>query len=104
MNKNVVFMKENKLFTQEQKKMILDTPLTVKCFDTPINDKDNEFFHYVNQEWENLLNTLNRIRTMAKETGDDYVLEVFMSMLPMSYIERLREAEEWIKELLNQNV
>ena len=73
--------------------MILDTPLTVECFDTPINDKDNEFFHYVNQEWENLLNTLNRIRTMAKETGDDYVLEVFMSMLPMSYIERLRETE-----------
>ena len=93
MNKNVVFMKENKLFTQEQKKMILDTPLTVECFDTPINDKDNEFFHYVNQEWENLLNTLNRIRMMAKETGDDYVLEFFMSMLPMSYIERLRETE-----------
>ena len=93
MNKNVIFMKENKLFTQEQKKMILDTPLTVECFDTPINDKDNEFFHYVNQEWENLLNTLNRIRTMAKETGDDYVLEGFMSMLPMSYIERLRETE-----------
>ena len=84
---------ENKLFTQEQKKKILDTPLTVECFDTPINDKDNEFFHYVNQEWENLLNTLNRIRTMAKETGDDYVLGVFMSMLPMSYIERLRETE-----------
>ena len=50
--------------------MILDTPLTVKWFDTPINDKDNEFFHYVNQEWENLLNTLNRIRTMAKETKE----------------------------------
>ena len=30
---------------------------------------------------------------MAKETGDDYVLGVFMSMLPMSYIERLRETE-----------
>ena len=57
-----IFMEENKLFTQEQKKMILDTPLTVECFDIPINDKDNEFFHYV---W-NITNVLGKEETLRR--------------------------------------
>lgn len=70
-------------FTPEEKQSIVNTPITIDCFDT--NEIDAEFSFYVKAEWKNLITVLERMRQMLKETNKKEIGEHLIAMLPNSY-------------------
>ena len=69
--------------TEHERKLLLTTPITMDCFD--IDFDSEEWKHYCMSEWKNLIEVLDRIRIMARETNNAEIIRHFKKMLPNSY-------------------
>ena len=73
-------------FTKEEKELIINTPITPKCFDAVHNTagvKDGEF---VSDYWDVLCTYFENIRWWCIHAEDkDMYFSILISMLPNSY-------------------